>query len=142
MSEKVRWRGSRVWSIALAAACIAVTFGVLPVVSHAGEVGVGAYCDTWVPSNTDCANITGGQWSNGLFDKNAGEVPGGEVCEHTYIQGTGTTVSRTCSKGFTASGLDLDCYYVSGTHLSGHVGAGSGGGETYGETWRVTPKCT
>ena len=60
MSEKLRWRGSRAWRIALAAACIAVTFGVLPVVSHAGEVGVGAYCDMWVPSNTDCANITGG----------------------------------------------------------------------------------
>lgn len=88
-----------------------------------GRANAGTYCNIWVPGNTDCANVPGGSWSNGYFDQNEGiDINNFDVCEHTYIYGTGTTVSRHCGGNPQSAGWDLMCYYVEGRELSGHVG--------------------
>jgi hypothetical protein len=81
------------------------------------------YCGIWVPADTDCANVAGGGWRNGYFDQNEAWDPNGWlVCEHTYIYGTGTTVSRHCGSTPQTAMTDLMCYYAEGRELSAHVG--------------------
>jgi hypothetical protein len=82
-----------------------------------------SYCNIWVPGNTDCANVSGGSWHDGYFDQNVAWDPNGWlVCQHTYIHGTGTTVSRHCGGTPQGAGNDLMCYYAEGRELSGHAG--------------------
>jgi hypothetical protein len=118
----------------LALAGFAPIVGLAPAQSVAGERGVGTYCGISVPSNTDCANISGGSWSNGKFDQNAvgAGQSGHEVCEHTYYLGTGTTVSRRCAATSVNASTDLYCPYIEGDSFSGHAGNGTGGTETVG----------
>ncbi len=122
--------------IAAAVASGIVTVGMLPTQSYAGEVGVGYYCFIEVPTNTDCANIAGGSWSNGKFDQNTVAAgAGGEVCEHTYYLGTGTTVSRRCGSTRVNAATDLFCPYLEGYSFSGLAVRGNSpktyvGGET------------
>ena len=131
--------------LVLAGAMFALAVSAHPAL--AGERGVGPYCDIGIPSNTDCANVQLGSWSNGLFDQNlsyANAAGKPESCEHTYIQGTGTTVSRRCGKGVVSAGTELDCYLLNGVHLSGHVGNGNNGKyqiEVQGETYVETNHC-
>jgi hypothetical protein len=127
----------RLLLVAAAVASGIVGMGMLPTTqSYAGEVGVGYYCFIEVPTNTDCANISGGSWSNGRFDQNTVAAgAGGEVCEHTYYLGTGTTVSRRCGSTRVDAATDLFCPYDEGYSFSGHAGRGDSpktnvGGET------------
>lgn len=144
-----RWSSScrkQLATPAVLVACIVASLAA-PMPAVAGERGVGPYCDLAIPSNTDCANVGFGSWSNGLFDQNltlANASGSPESCEHTYIQGTGTTVSRRCGKGVVSAGTELDCYLLQGTRLSGHAGNGNNGVfeiEVRGETFVETNHC-
>ena len=138
----IRERG-RALLLAAAIASGIVTAALVPAQSYAGEVGVGYYCLIEVPTNTDCANISGGSWSNGKFDQNTVAAgAGGEVCEHTYYEGTGTTVSRRCGSTRVNAATDLFCPYLEGYNLSGHAGRGdSPKTNVGGETEYVTDTC-
>jgi len=107
-----------------ASAAIAVPASLVPAApANAFEVG---YCYVSVPPYTDCANASGGSWYNGYFSANQADVYEGSggfnVCEHTYIAGTGDTVSDRCGPMPEDSGCDLDWYYANGYELSGHAG--------------------
>lgn len=87
-----------------------------------------SYCGIYVNPYTDCANMAGGQWVNGYFNYNwahaQNSLEGGTgkpVCEHTYIYGTGTTVSNHCESPSAYSFCDLYWYYKNGYELSGHA---------------------
>ncbi len=115
-----------------------------PTSGLAGEKGVGFYCGINVKAHTDCANVSGGSWSNGYFDSNQAIVSP-EIwysCEHTYIYGGGTTASDRCGTGLVTSLSDLYCDYVSGIKLSGHVGNDTAVElPTYGATGFQTDTC-
>ena len=107
----------------LAAVTLTVLLALLLLAALPRAAPAGNYCNIWVPGNTDCASVPHGGWWNGYFDQNEGIDKGNWlVCEHTYIYGTGTTVSRRCGNNPQYSGWDLMCYYVEGRELSGHVG--------------------
>jgi hypothetical protein len=110
---------------ALGLAGVLLLLGVMiaTVAFGASEARATTYCGIWVPGNTDCANVKGGSWVNGVFDQNYVEDPNNWlVCEHTYIAGTGTTVSRRCGSNPQNASVDLMCYYVEGRSLSAHAG--------------------
>jgi hypothetical protein len=133
-SLRTRFAGRQLLLATVALASVAPVVGLIPAQSVAGERGVGTYCGISVPANTDCANISGGSWSNGKFDQNsvgAGQS-GHEVCERTYYLGTGNTVSRRCAGTGVNAGEDLYCPYIEGDSFSGHAGNGSGDTETVG----------
>jgi hypothetical protein len=124
-------RFSTMLLVVVLAAISGASIGLLPGESKAGEVGLGDYCGIVVPRNTDCANISGGQWSNGKFTLNAVAANNNndEVCEHTYILGTGSTLSRRCGINSIGSATDLWCPYAEGKSMSGHAGNGATGSE-------------
>lgn len=86
----------------------------------------GSYCGIKVPPDTDCANVSGGSWSNGYFNYNYVYHPGGgglAVCAHTYIRSTSETVARQCDPNSAANNYEeLGPYYNEGIELSGHAG--------------------
>ena len=116
--------------MAVALSTAALLFGA-PL--HARAADRPYYCQTEVFGYTDCADYgtcNSGYCYNGFFNVNHAYVPGahyGGVCEHTYIYGTGYTVSRRCSNtdfatsDYGCSG-DLWNYYNAGYILSGHAG--------------------
>lgn len=102
-------------------------YGVLAA-SSAEPARAVSYCGIYVPSYTDCANVSGGEWVNGYLNENwvhaQNSVEGGSgktVCEHTYIEGTGTTVSNRCEAKTAYSFCDLYYYYNEGYKLSAHA---------------------
>ena len=128
------WRVSLVVAT-FVALCIALTL-VKPAPAE-------AYCGIWVPGNTDCASVAGGSWADGYFDQNVVSDPNGWlVCQHTYLYGTGTTVSRHCGATPEGAGWDLMCYYAEGRALSGHAGnANSFQQPIYGSAYIETVHC-
>jgi hypothetical protein len=112
--------GQRRLGFALAAVTLLC---VLLAATTASRADATYYCEIWVPGNTDCANVAGGSWVNGYFDQNEVWDPNGwYVCQHTYIAGTGTTVSRRCGSTPQTAGYELMCYYAEGRELSAHAG--------------------
>jgi hypothetical protein len=98
------------------------------VTTSTGTAKATSYCGIWVPPYTDCAKTSGGSWVNGYFNENWAHaqysLEGGSgipVCEHTYIAGTGTTVSNHCEGANAYSFCDLYYYYKHGYELSAHA---------------------
>lgn len=98
-----------------------------------------------MPAHTDCANVSGGSWYNGLFQQNDAWLPHNPdryVCEHTYIQGTGDTVSNQCAVGGATSCEDLVIYWQYGIDLSGHsVNDSNITADTWGDVSVGAPNC-
>lgn len=68
------------------------------------------------------------------------------VCEHAYIYGTGTTISRHCDGGWVSSDYscpgDLWYWYNNGVAVSSHAGNDSSVGRTiYGHTYVESETC-
>ncbi len=84
------------------------------------------YCGEFVPPYTDCAKSPGksGDWFDGYPNTNEAYHEGSSVadCEHTYIYGTGDTVSDRCGTGVVKSECDLYFYYNNHYALSSHAG--------------------
>lgn len=111
------------WRLALALGAMSLLYVVFALTVPSSAQAGTPYCGIWVPANTDCANVAGGSWVNGYFNQNLVESGGGfPVCEHTYIAGGGTTVSRHCGGDPENAGSDLACYFNDGYELSAHAG--------------------
>lgn len=124
-------------------AMVVSVFALCITLGSVGAATANTYCGIWVPGNTDCANVAGGSWANGYFDQNVVSDPNGWlVCQHTYLYGTGTTVSRHCGETPEGAGWDLMCYYVEGRALSGHAGnANAFSQPIFGSAYIETVRC-
>jgi hypothetical protein len=136
------YRAAAPWRVWVPALGVVVLLSLVLAMASPGKADA-YYCGIWVPGNTDCANVSGGSWHNGYFNQNVAWDPNGwNVCQHTYIYGTGTTVSRRCGGTPQGAGYELHCYYVEGRELSGHVGNDNSFEQPiYGETSVETNHC-
>jgi hypothetical protein len=104
------------------------------------------YCYVEVPPNTDCLHAPGGNFARGSFNYNDVRHPGDGglyVCQHTFIENTSYTVSRTCEPDDANTGCDLYYYFGQGYSFDGHAGNDSNVQlEVDGNVYTSNAQCT